>query len=242
MKRVSPTPEDPASEEYAQTDTNRRALVGGSVAAVLASIAATNGSAFAQSKLTAPSVSADDICALWPEIDWLRDAGLKSKTIACWENAFRLSSLRPADLDNIPFSIKIPNCPVSFSAHKRCVAIVAYKSANEMLELFGGSLSIDIDVVLAGAILADVGKLLEYEMLDGKAVMSKHGKLVRHAVSGAHLAMDAGLPDSVVHIIATHSGEGDLGERSTESWIVHHADFMCTDPFIAIAKRQAASR
>lgn len=131
---------------------------------------------------------------------------------------------------------------MSFNAHKRCVAIVAYKSAKEMLGLFGGALPVDLDVVLAGAILADVGKLLEYDILNGKAVMSSQGKLVRHAVSGAHLAMDAGLPDSVVHIVATHSGEGDLNERSTESWIVHHADFMCTDPFIAIAKRQFANR
>ena len=239
MKRVSLTPEEPNSEELSGIAASRRAVVGGSVASMLASLVGGNRPAFAHGVST---VSADDIYALWPEIEWISDPALKSKTVSCWENAFRLSNVRPADLYDIPFSIRIPDCPVNFNAHKRCVAIVAYKSAKEMLELFEGSLQIDLDVVLAGAILADVGKLLEYEMLDGKAVMSQHGKLVRHAVSGAHLAMDAGLPDSVVHIVATHSGEGDLSDRSTESWIVHHADFMCTDPFIAIARRNSLGR
>lgn len=244
MKQVSPPREDPARETCSgAADANRRALVGGSVMGILASVIGSNGLGLAQAQTIAASGGpASDISDLWPEIDWIEDTTLRSQVIACWESAFRLSTLHPADLYSIPFSIKIPGCPVSFNAHKRCVAIVAYKSAKEMAGLFGAALPINLDVVLAGAILADVGKLLEYEMLNGKAVMSSHGRLVRHSVSGAHLALDAGLPDSVVHIVATHSGEGDLNERSTESWIVHHADFMCTDPFIAIAKKQLANR
>ena len=35
------------------------------------------------------------------------------------------------------------------------------------------ALPIDMDVVIAGAILIDVGKLLEYEKVDGKAVETK---------------------------------------------------------------------
>jgi len=35
----------------------------------------------------------------------------------------------------------------------------------------------------------------------------------------------------VCHIIATHAAEGDLVQRSTEAYIVHHADFMAYLPF-----------
>jgi hypothetical protein len=44
--------------------------------------------------------------------------------------------------------------------------------------------------------------------------------------------MECGLPDAVSHIVATHAGEGNLVTRSTEAYIVHHADFMTFDPFV----------
>jgi len=35
----------------------------------------------------------------------------------------------------------------------------------------------------------------------------------------------------VCHIIAAHAHEGDLVKRTTEAYIVHHADFMTFLPF-----------
>ena len=80
-----------------------------------------------------------------------------------------------------------------------------------MHEFLGRALPIDLDVVIAGAILADVGKLLEYEKVDGKAVQSDRGKALRHPFTGVHLAMACGVPDAVSHIVATHAGEGEHG-------------------------------
>jgi hypothetical protein len=45
--------------------------------------------------------------------------------------------------------------------------------------------------------------------------------------------MRFGVPDEICHMIATHSKEGDLGRRTVESIIVHHADFMSFEPFKA---------
>ena len=87
--------------------------------------------------------------------------------------------------------------------------------------------------VTAGAILIDVGKLIEYVMADGQAVVGKTGALLRHPFSGVGLAMRFGVPDEICHMIATHSKEGDLGKRTTESLIIHHADFMSFEPFKA---------
>ena len=38
--------------------------------------------------------------------------------------------------------------------------------------------------------------------------------------------MAAGLPAEVLHIIAMHAGEGNLGKRIAEAVIVHHCDFI----------------
>jgi putative nucleotidyltransferase with HDIG domain len=96
----------------------------------------------------------------------------------------------------------------------------------------GRALTIDTDVVIAGAILADVGKLLEYEIgPNGKSRQSKRGEALRHPFTGVALAMECGVPDAVCHVIAAHAAEGDLVQRTTEAFIVHHADFMAFLPF-----------
>ncbi len=81
--------------------------------------------------------------------------------------------------------------------------------------------------------MIDVGKLIEYVMDGESAVVGNTGRLLRHPFSGVALAMRFGVPDEICHMIATHSKEGDLGKRTTESLIIHHADFMSFEPFKA---------
>ncbi len=176
------------------------------------------------------------VLGLWPEIDWIKDAGLREQVIATWVKAFELSPLAPEDLNVIPFTLLVPNCTVSFMEHKRCVVHIARRAAESMTEFLGRSLPIDMDTVIAGAILADVGKLLEYEKVDGKSRQSARGEALRHPFTGVALAMMSGVPDAVCHIIAAHAGEGDLVKRSTEAYIVHHADFMSFLPFKNLKK------
>jgi putative nucleotidyltransferase with HDIG domain len=168
---------------------------------------------------------------LWPELDWIGNEALREATARTWELALERSPLTAADLDTIPFTLLVPDLKVSFMAHKRCVVHVAKASAEQMIAFFGDDLPVDMDVTIAGAILADVGKLLEYDIKDGRSCKSDMGKFVRHPFSGVGLAMEAGVPASVLHIIAAHAGEGDLVKRSTEAYIVHHADFMTFLPF-----------
>lgn len=175
----------------------------------------------------------DAVRRIWPEIDWIDDEELRGQVTQCWVRAFELSPLAPEDLERIPFTLKVPGCTVSFLAHKRLVVHVARESGLKIREFFGNALPVDMDVLIAGAILADVGKLLEYEP-DGQggSRQSARGKYLRHPFTGVSLAMDCGLPDAVCHIVATHAGEGNLVARTTEAWIVHHADFMTYEPFV----------
>jgi putative nucleotidyltransferase with HDIG domain len=173
----------------------------------------------------------NEVKELWPELDWIQDENLRKQTADTWALALERSKLEPNDLNEIPFTLLVKDCPVTFMEHKRLVVHVALESAKKMREFFGDNLPVDLDVVVAGAILADVGKLLEYDKVDGKAVVSKFGKYVRHPFSGVGLAMECGVPDAVCHIIAAHAGEGDMVKRTTEAYIVHHADFMTFLPF-----------
>ncbi|HXP47400.1 MAG TPA: HD domain-containing protein [Terriglobales bacterium] len=178
-----------------------------------------------------PSTLRQAVERLWPELEWIEDRSLRAKVAATWVRAFELSPLAPDDLNRIPFTLLIPNCPATFMEHKRCVVHIARRSAESMRDFLGRGLAIDLDTVIAGAILADVGKLLEYELVDGKARQSQRGEFLRHPFTGAALAIECGVPDAVCHIIAAHAAEGDLVKRTTEAIIVHHADFMSYLPF-----------
>lgn len=171
------------------------------------------------------------VAALWPELEWIDDPDLRSRVIRTWVLAFERSPLEPSDLNEIPFTLLVPNCPATFMEHKRCVVHIARDGARAMREFLGRALKIHMDTVVAGAILADVGKLLEYERVDGEVRQSERGKHLRHPFTGVALALECGVPDGVCHIIATHAAEGDLVTRSTEATIVHHADFMSYLPF-----------
>lgn len=170
---------------------------------------------------------------LWPELDWIKDENLKEKTIRVWELALERSVLSAEDLKRIPFTLLCgPDLKVSFMDHKQCVVHVARESGEKMNAFFKDELPVDMDVLISGAILCDVGKLLEYVLDEkGNAVQGVYGKYIRHPFSGVALAEECGLPPEVCHIIATHAGEGNMVKRTTEAYIVHHADFMTFLPF-----------
>ena len=175
----------------------------------------------------------EQVKKLWPELEWIKDKTLREKTAKTWEIALGRSALKPEDLEKIPFTLLCgPDLKVSFMSHKRCVVHIAKASGEKMNEFFGDDLPVNMDVLISGAILADVGKLLEYELdVTKKPVQGKYGQYLRHPFSGVSLAEECGIPPEVCHIIAAHAHEGDLVKRTTEAYIVHHADFMTFLPF-----------
>ena len=175
----------------------------------------------------------EEIKKLWPELEWIKDTGLRDKTARTWELALERSVLTAEDLNRIPFTLLCgPDLKVTFMDHKRCVVHVARDAGEKMNEFFKNELPVNMDVLIAGAILADVGKMLEYELdARGNAVQGSYGQYLRHPFSGVSLAEECGVPPEVCHIIAAHAHEGDLVKRTTEAYIVHHADFMTFLPF-----------
>lgn len=176
---------------------------------------------------------------LWgEELAWIEDEKLRNQVANTWELALEKSKLTGEDLQTIPFTLLAgPDLKVSFMTHKRAVVHIAKESGIKMNEFFKDELPVDMDILIAGAILADVGKLLEYEKDEnGNSYQGNYGKLLRHPFSGVSIAEACDVPAEVCHIIAAHAGEGDMIKRTTEAYIVHHADFMTFLPFKARKK------
>ncbi|MBC8491503.1 MAG: HDIG domain-containing protein [Candidatus Marinimicrobia bacterium] len=175
----------------------------------------------------------EEVLDLWPELMWIQDENLREKVAKTWELALERSVLTSDDLKRIPFTLLCgPDLKVTFMDHKRSVVHIARNAGRKINEMYHGELTVDMDVLIAGAILADVGKLLEYVLDEkGKAVQGAYGKYLRHPFSGVSIAEQCSVPAEVCHIIAAHAGEGNMIKRSTEAYVVHHADFMTFLPF-----------
>jgi putative nucleotidyltransferase with HDIG domain len=161
----------------------------------------------------------------FPLIEKISDSRLKSQTITCWEEALKRGGWTKKDLDNIPFTLLPTTHKVTLVLHTNGVTESAIATSHVMAKSYESIVKVNMDILISGGILHDVGKVLEYAFEDGKFVKSKNGKLIRHPVSGAALAWELGLPDDVVHIIASHSYEGDKTPRTVEAILIHHADF-----------------
>ncbi len=174
-----------------------------------------------------------EVLDLWPELEWIEDKDLREKVAKTWEIALDRSQLNADDLRRIPFTLLAgPDLKVTFMDHKRSVVHIVRDAGRKINEMYHGELKVDMDVLIAGAILADVGKLLEYELDENRnAVQGAYGKYLRHPFSGVSLAEECDVPAEVCHIIAAHAGEGDKIKRTTEAYLVHHVDFMTFLPF-----------
>lgn len=181
---------------------------------------------------------------LVPEFDLIQDADLREKCLKAWEAALKEGGWTPDDLTRIPFTLLINPCSASYIEHTRAVTLTAVRAAEVFAEIYGDRVPVDMDLLVAGGLLHDIGKLLEYENReDGTTVQTPSGKLLRHPFSGMALAARFDLPAEVQHIIAAHAGEGDKVQRTTEATILNHADFTSFHSILRLMqKKELAAR
>jgi putative nucleotidyltransferase with HDIG domain len=156
--------------------------------------------------------------AAFPEIGEIASKTLRDQVVKMW--AISMEEGGWETLDGIPFTLLIPDAPYDLREHTRRVTRSALAVARTRTDL-------DIDLVIAGGLTHDVGKLMEYERdPKGKVIASRRGKLLRHPVTGMELAMRVGAPIELQHIIMAHSKEGDSVKRIPEAVLIHHCDFI----------------
>jgi putative nucleotidyltransferase with HDIG domain len=151
------------------------------------------------------------------ELHLIKNKNLKEKIIKTWKEASERGNWKR--LEDVPFTLIFEKSGLLVDHTKRITNLV-WNVGNLREE------NLNKDYLVAGALLHDVGKLIEYEFKNGKVVKSELGAKMRHPASGAKLAQECGLPNEVVHIIAAHSHEGDTMNRSPEAIIIHHCDFI----------------
>lgn len=100
--------------------------------------------------------------------------------------------------------------------------------ADEPVSMFP-DLTVDRDILIAGALCHDVGKPWEFDPRNQARWKRTPGAAgypsIRYPACGVHVCLSVGLPETVAHIAGGHSGEGERVVRSLENTIVNAADY-----------------
>ena len=173
----------------------------------------------------------NEIAELFPSLMKIKDQSLREKVAAVWSEAITTGCGGKGwtfdELRAVKFTLLAGDIDMTFVEHLNSCALQCIAIADVLESSFRCGIPVQRDILLAGALLADVGKPLEFDKdASGKVIQGTFGQQVRHPFTGVALAYKHGIPGEVMHMIATHSHEGDKMERSIESIIFHHADFV----------------
>ena len=181
----------------------------------------------AQRKEGGKNVKRERIIELFPAFGQIRDDGLREKTVSAMAMGIEQGGWDEDTLWKCPVTLNWQDCDVSWIAHVNDVTemcILQYEQVRGYYERHG--VPFCRDIMVAGALLHDIGKLTEFCLEDGCVAHRPGHELMRHPLAGALIAARAGLPDEVIHLIATHSFEGDRSFQTPESELVRAVDML----------------
>ena len=104
---------------------------------------------------------AEDLMELIPELGLIKGQDLRKRVISVWDEAMEIGGWTINDLRQIPYTLLVKSVDVSFIEHVRTVCRLCIAMENVLQEAYGDRYGIDKDILIAGALLADVGKLIE---------------------------------------------------------------------------------
>ena len=163
-----------------------------------------------------------------PEAKQIENEELRERVYDAW--AMSLAGSEYTRIEEIPPSGN-PGTPAMSSGtqadHLRSVARLSMAIAREMEETFE-QFDVDMDEVIAGGLCHYLGKPFEFDSRNQERWRSDPRTTgwpsLRHTLYGVHMALSAGLPETIAHIAGTHSLEGQFVKRSLVGEIVHFAD------------------
>ena len=170
------------------------------------------------------------------QLERISDPGLRRGVVETWAAAAERGGWSPHDLEQIPFTLLTETHGVNLVQHTIAVTEGAAGLAGAILSAYEPPFRIDMDLIYAGGLLHDVGKLLEIEKHEDGHRKGHWGKCARHPISGAIIASEFGMPLEIVNIIGCHAKEGDGRPQRVETVLIHQADFATFNPMVMLQR------
>jgi putative nucleotidyltransferase with HDIG domain len=166
-----------------------------------------------------------DIEYVYPEIGTIEDDSLRTGVATAWTTAAGVNGLDIAALPEVPWlppvqrDLGIAADDALLVDHVRDVAACAVGLAESLLSRHD-DLDVDLDTVIAGALIHDVSKLYEFDGMEPTEV----GDLLGHPYYGVAVVSRANLPVEVAHVVLAHSSRTTVEPATLAAEIVRRAD------------------
>lgn len=162
----------------------------------------------------------------FPELEHIENDDLRGKVLEAWTLALERGGWQ--DIEDVPYAWNI--CEITNVEHVRSVTNIAIESAEIQREFHG--VDPDLDVIVAGCLLHDVGKCYEYvDHVDDDLVDPDRETYateeVPHSLSGYALAHEVGCPLAVQRAIPHFIGE--VPKRTAEAELLKSANALSSN-------------
>lgn len=166
-----------------------------------------------------------DVDSVFPEIATIEDDGLRTGVASAWTTAAGINGLDVEDLPEVPWLPTVQR-ELGMAAddallvdHVRDVAACSVGIAESLLSR-RDDLELDLDTVIAGALVHDVSKLYEFDGMERTEV----GRLLGHPYYGVAVVSRANLPVEIAHIVLSHTDRTNVEPATMEAAVVRRAD------------------
>jgi hypothetical protein len=169
------------------------------------------------------SVDADYIMSIFPEIHEINDEKLRQAVLNIWVEGCDDSGVEdlrkiPKNLDNIGYFLV---------NHTKVVTKSCKNTAQLIKELH--HIEVNMDLLLAGALLHDVSKLMEITADGNDFLTSEFGEKVQHGFYAAYKAYEKRLPLDLQHMLIAHTPKSNIMPKTIEAVILYYVDGMDTE-------------
>lgn len=166
-----------------------------------------------------------EIESVFPEIEAIEDDALRTAVSSAWTSAAGVNGIEIDELEAVPWyppaqlELGLDADDVLLVDHVRDVIECALGLA-ESLSDRAYTPDVDVDTVLAGALVHDVSKLYEFDGMDETEIE----RLLGHPHFGVAIAARANLPVEVIHVILAHTPRTAVEPATIEAELVRRAD------------------
>lgn len=181
----------------------------------------------------AQKLSAEELGAIFPELDEILDHRLRQGVIEIWQEI--AAEMRWGDLREIPKN-NSTELGRSLIQHIQGVTAMALALCRVADAVQGKPF--DRDLLIAACLLHDCSKPVEYEprpeaIADAQGLRagqaSELGSKMQHAAYAVHKILQKGLPMDLAHLVLTHTHASAMRGKSWEAAALFYADFADTD-------------
>jgi HD superfamily phosphodiesterase len=170
-------------------------------------------------------MDAEDVEAVFPELGSIADERLRAAVAEAWTVACADAGVdTPEELRAAPWfppaevKLGIPEGTETLVDHVRDVTACAVGLAETLVKRRDAT--VDLDRVVAGALVHDVSKLAEFDGHDPTRI----GDLLGHPYWGVHVVASVGLPPEYAHVVLSHTHRTNVEPAFLEAELVSRAD------------------